>query len=67
MVHKTRDITETKITAFEKDEPIDSKPAQPMSGVQNTHPDPEREKHLASLLEKAWPKIKASMYYLRDR
>lgn len=65
MVHKTRDITETRITA---DEPVETSSAEPKPfKVPSTHPDPERERHLDALLERAWPKIKASMYYLRDR
>ena len=66
MVHKTRDITETKITAIEKDESIDSKPAQASSGVQYTHPDPEREKHLMSLVDETWPDIEETIHFLRD-
>ena len=46
----------------------ESTPAVPSSsGAQYTHPDPEREKALTAILTNAWPKIKASMFYLRDR
>ena len=68
MVHTTRDVTDIRTTVVDSDEPVESNGAQPKpSAVPSTHPDPERERELASLLEKAWPKIRASMYYLRDR
>jgi len=66
MVHKTRDITETRIVAVEIDEPITSTPAQAAAGVQYTHPDPDRETYLMSLVDETWPDIEETIHFLRD-
>jgi hypothetical protein len=48
--------------------PAEATPAAPSdSGARYTHSDPERARTLVSLLERAWPRIRTSMYYLRDR
>lgn len=68
MVYKTRDITETQVRDVDLDEPVAPNGTPPtLNRSPSTHPDPVRERHLDALLEKAWPRIKASMYYLRDR
>ena len=68
MVAKTRDHIEIQDTGVEAGEPIEPNGALPTPfAPPSTHPNPERERHLDALLERAWPKIKASMYYLRDR
>ena len=68
MAQTTRDITEIQATAVETDESVEENAAPPKAfGAPSTHPDPERETYLDALLERAWPRIKASMYYLRDR
>ena len=66
MVHKTRDITETRITAVEIDELTSTKPPQATSGVRYTHPDPERETYLVSLVDETWPDIEETIHFLRD-
>lgn len=66
MVHKTRDITETRIIAVEIDEPTTSAPAPAPSGVRYAHPDPEREAYLVSLVDETWPDIEGTIHFLRD-
>lgn len=69
MVHKTRDITDFV------DEPVtvteSSQPTQPESSVVSQsdyqHPDPDRQRYLASLFDETWPSMEASIHYLRDR
>ena len=49
-------------------EPSEARLTLPSPSVTHpTHPDPERERLLTSILVNAWPKIKSSMHYLRDR
>lgn len=66
MVHKTRDITETKIEAVEIGEPIRSNGVQASAGVRYTHPDLEREAYLMSLVDETWPDIEETIHFLRD-
>ena len=67
MVHKTREITETTITDVETDESVASNGNRAtLSGVPYTHPDPEREKHLMSLVDETWPDIEETIHFLRD-
>lgn len=66
MVHKTRDIAEIQTEAVENDEPAAVQPSQASSDVQYTHPDPEREKHLMSLVDETWPDIEETIHFLRD-
>ena len=69
MGQKTRDITEFM------DEPVSAtkpdKPTQPEASVVSQsdyrHPDPERQRYLASLFDETWPSMEASIHYLRDR
>ena len=66
LAQTTRDITETPITAVENDELVGTKPSQASSGVRYSHPDPEREKHLMSLVDETWPDIEETIHFLRD-
>ena len=66
MVHKTRDVTETRITAVETDELATSTSAQALSGVRYVHPNPEREAYLMSLVDETWPDIEETIHFLRD-
>lgn len=66
MVQKTRGITEFIEAAVETDEPVDPSTSKPSSGVRNTHPDPEREKYLMSLVDETWPDIEETIHFLRD-
>lgn len=68
MVHKTRDTTETRLHVVETDEPVSANGMHStVAALPSTHPDPERERYLDALLERAWPRIKTSMFFLRDR
>jgi hypothetical protein len=70
MDHKARPISRIETEPGVLDEvassEVNSTPLAP-SGAYHTHPDPERERVLNSILVNAWPKIKASMFYVRDR
>jgi len=66
MVHKTRDITVIQVKAVEIDEPVDLNAAQASSGARYTHPDPERETYLMSLVDETWPDIEETIHFLRD-
>ena len=69
MVHKTRDIeeiTDTPVSMAETDQQEQSV-ASITSQSDYQHPDPERQRYLASLFDETWPSMEASIRYLRDK
>ena len=70
MANKARTIPEIEREAEAAkgtERPEAESTTSPSPNMHRTHPNPERERQIASILTNAWPKIKASMFYLRDR